>query len=238
MNKFKAFILFAALIVFATGCSTSKGFNGRGATIKTPELDGRTTEEQIDNILGVKPQLDLPFKLGVYVLRGTGGSGEKLLSEAMLGEESEFESFLAEMKSSDIISEVVTIPASLVDNKDNLDEIRVAAARYGADAVLIINSIDSVDRYNNWSSILYLSIIGLWIIPGTNVDALSVVQGLLFDVRNGYLYFSFESEGRDDEIGTAVLLKNRHVLEKSRKKAALKFLQALRVRLEDLKPDQ
>ena len=234
MHELKIPVSFAAIaIALIAGCSSYGGFS-RGLAIDTSELEAMETSEQIEEITGIKSQLNFPFKLGVYIIGGEEGSGEKMLSDAMLGKENEFQGFLSELRSENIISEIITIPTSLVKTKDSLNEIRVAAARLGADAVLVINSLDNVDRYSNWASIFYVTIIGFWIIPGTNVDAVSIVQGIMFDVHNGYLYLSLESKGREERIGPEVLLRSKEVLSRARNEAALKFLEKLKMDLKEL----
>ena len=85
-----------------------------------------------------------------------------------------------------MISQMFIVP-NIFEMKD-LKTIRLAAAQQGADAVLIIRSVDQTDRYLNYASFLYITIIGLWIVPGSDLDALVMLRGAMWDVGNAYLY--------------------------------------------------
>jgi hypothetical protein len=90
-----------------------------------------------------------------------------------------------------------------------MEGIRLAAAEHGADAVLVFNGITDVDRYNNYSAFLYLTVVGLWLVPGTHADSLFVLDGAMWDVKNQYLYLSIEAEGLASKMGPQMVLQNK-----------------------------
>jgi hypothetical protein len=98
----------------------------------------------------------------------------------------------------------------------SLKSIRLAAARHHADAVLIVDYAPDVDRYNNVTAVLYLTLVGGFLIPGTHSDALVMMNGALWDVRNEYLYMTVEVEEEAQRIGPAFLLQDEHTIEKAK----------------------
>jgi len=114
------------------------------------------------------------------------------------------------------------IPAARVA-KNDLAGIRLAAAEHGADAVLVLNGITEVDRYNNFASFLYLTVVGLWLVPGTHTDSLFVLDGAMWDVKNQYLYLSVESEGLASKTGPQMILKDKDSVVEAKKRAVQSF---------------
>ncbi|CUS36178.1 hypothetical protein [Candidatus Nitrospira nitrificans] len=104
-----------------------------------------------------------------------------------------------------------------------MEGIRLAAAEHGADAVLIVNGIADVDRYNNYSAFLYLTIVGMWLVPGTHADSLFVLDGAMWDVKNQYLYLSVESEGVASKMGPTMVLQNKKGTTEAKKLAVQSF---------------
>src|SRR5512145_2171842 len=81
-----------------------------------------------------------------------------------------------------------TVMASLADPHRAPRVKRSSAARRAADAVLVITGASAVDRYSNWASLLYVTLVGLWVVPGTHADGIFLAAGSVWDVRNEFLY--------------------------------------------------
>ena len=52
-----------------------------------------------------------------------------------------------------------------------------------------------LDEYVNPLSVLDVTIVGMWIAPGHHRDALTIVEGVMLDNRNEYLYAFARGEG-------------------------------------------
>jgi hypothetical protein len=68
---------------------------------------------------------------------------------------------------------MVTITDSAVAGED-LRAARLAAARHGGDAVLVVTGASAPDHYSNWAALLYVTIVGVWVVPGSRVEASSL----------------------------------------------------------------
>ena len=216
------YILLSLSALFLFSCANSQGFN---RDQMRSELKDQTieTESNIEAVLKLKPQLPKKFKLAIYFKRNnsyyynyhnwTGENKEQL------------KGLKKDLIKKGIVSDAFIINDSIV-NGNKLKDIRLAAARSGADAVMVIDGISSVDKYNNPLGATYFLIVTPFFVPGTEADALFVSRANLWDVRNEYLYLSVESEGIAKETRPAFFTEEQRVIEKAKNKA-----------LEDLAPD-
>ncbi len=242
--------LCCVLILFP-GCATKQGFD-RGALRE--HLYGASveiTEKEIQEVLELKSQLRFPFKLGVYFLerdRYGWGYGWGHHQSHWEGKDKQL-TWLKSLQDDGILSEIIPITSiTLVKDEDNeyryrnnapsLKNIRLAAARHHADAVLIVDYIPDVDRYNNFTSFLYITIIGGFFIPGTHSDALVMMNGALWDVRNEYLYLTVEVEEEQRRIGTAFLLRDEDTIREAKHKALSLFHEEVLQRIRRLKGEE
>jgi hypothetical protein len=226
-------------LVALSGCTSSRGFD-RGAlqedvrrfeslvpgqAKKQPDSP-QVTDDDIKRALELKPQITFPIKVGVYLNEswryGVGKwrwSGEDKGAILAWG---------SKLKNSGIVSEMLVISNATVTTADtkpfpDVKAIRLAAAQHGADAVLVVKGVADVDRYNNPLAVLYLTLIGAFILPGTHVDALFMMNGALFDVRNEYLYLTAEAESLEKSLGPGATIQDKEVIEAAKKKALEHF---------------
>lgn len=119
-----------------------------------------------------------------------------------------------------IISDIFVLSDSILEGTDN-KAIRLAAARVGADAVLIVNGVSSIDRYNNALGGTYFLIITPFFVPGTVADGLVMINAAMWDVRNQYLYLSAEAEGTAKQTRPAFFIEESHVINEARSNAVV-----------------
>ncbi len=163
---------------------------------ETPGIPSKLefSSKGVEEIESIRPQLKAPFRLAVAPplwrsdLHWTAG------------ERAEIESWRKELVDSGVLSDLVLIPPITYelgrhDPKSAFEQVREAAARHHADAVLVIRDVEADSTRQNPLSVLYLTIVGCWIVPGSTAEAVSMMQGLILDNRNEYLYASCESEG-------------------------------------------
>ena len=211
----KYFILcLSAMFLFS--CASSQGFN-RDQMRSVLNDDSPKTESEIEQILSLKPQLPRNFKLAVYFKGNSGYYGygySKWTSE----NKEKLQVLKQGLIDKGIISDAFIINDSIVSGP-KLKDIRIAAARSGADAVMVIDGVSSVDRYNNPLGATYCLLVTPFFVPGTEADALFVSRANLWDVRNEYLYLSVESEGMANETRPAFFSENEGVIEKAKKES-------------------
>ncbi len=215
----------ALLILSVTACASSSGFD-RGNLSSQMSVQKIVTEDDIQRAIELKPQLPAPFKLAIYLARPKANwryesswiwAGEDKAKLLEMG---------TELKNKNIISEVFIIGDSILEGTDN-KAIRLAAARAGADAVLIVNGVGAIDRYNNVLGSTYILLVTQFFIPGTEIDSLVMLSASMWDVRNQYLYLSSEAEGSANESRPAFFAEESRVTKSAKANA----LAALKVEL-------
>lgn len=221
--------MLTVLVIILTGCAASKGFD-RGAL--RGSFGQITTDQDIQAVLALKPQLPSPFKVAVYLNSISMNNQRRLWTEA---DKNALLVYVDQLKNAGIVSEVYLISDDVAqpnnpaifphsqNRANSLKELRLAAARYGADAVLTIIDVSSVDRYNNAAAFLYWTIIGAYVAPGTHSDALVMIKSSLWDVRNEYLYATEEAEGIVQRIGPALLLDDMKSINQAKQVAITEF---------------
>ena len=218
--------LLLAPILLLAACAGPRGFDrgamSREARVETPVVN----DAEIARVLAIRPQLAPPFKLAVYfrwTQPWTGADKDAVLAR------------IAPLVGAGTLSQLIPIADSLVERGD-LKSIRLAAARCGADAVLVVNGTSQIDRYSNAASALYWTIIGLFVVPGTSADALFLGNATLWDVRNEYLYASAEAEGGEHGIGTPFSVHDDALKAAARAKGMKALGEEIERRLKALAP--
>ena len=218
--------LLAPLVLLAA-CAGSRGFD-RGAMSRELRSDTPVVnDEEIAKVLALRPQIAPPFKLGVYFRSTQRWTGSD--KDAVLGR-------VGRLVGAGPLSQVIPIADSVVTPREDLKAIRLAAARYGADAVLVVNGATQIDRYGNAASALYWTVIGLFVVPGTSADALFLGNATLWDVRNEYLYASAEAEGSEHAIGTPFSVDDDRLRAAARAKGTKALGEEVERRLKALAP--
>lgn len=199
------------VMLLLAGCATKKGFN-RGEMTSAAQashllffLSSNLTVEQIEQL---KAQVHLPVKLAVAppVISYGHGWGNHELHTWNPDETREIESWAGPLKKAGVVSELVILPSFLIEQcKGNdpgcaLRVSRSAAARVQADALLLINLASNVEKYTNQASLLDVTIIGLWLVPGHHRDALTIAEGVMIDNRSEYLFAYARGEAEEKTV--------------------------------------
>ncbi len=182
-------ILVVMLALVLAACSSApRSFEGSGLYRTAPEQKV-VVEDDIKHAFALKPQLPAPFRLAVYFKpnydRSWQWRGEDKDRLLQMG---------AELKGKKIISDMIVLQDDLVEGGDRR-AVRLAAARAGADAVLMVNGDGNVETSSNPLSLTYVLIVPYLLAPGTQADGLFVARATMWDVRNQYLYLAAEAEG-------------------------------------------
>ncbi|MAY00069.1 MAG: hypothetical protein CMI08_12895 [Oceanospirillaceae bacterium] len=207
----KKLLLILATMVL-TSCATSSGFNRNQLWASLDESPQVVTDADIQKALDAKPQLRPPFRLAVYTELNSWRTHWDAADKAA------FALLAGRLKAAGIVSDVVYLNPTIVSEHKH-DSIRLAAARTGADAVMIVNGTGAADRYNNAWGASYFLLITPFFIPGTVVDGIFMMSASMWDVRNDYLYLSAEAEGQVSETGSAFLLDSNTVINEAKTKA-------------------
>lgn len=199
-------------LLVASGCAT--GFD-RGALVERLQKEGvyEVQDKEIQEVRALKPQLAFPCRIAVY-LKPPSGSDWRWTTQ-----DKEILNHSAKVLEKEGIASSI-IPMSGMFAKDgDLKHLRMEAARYGADALLVIQGVQQTDSYLNPAAVLNLTVVGGFIIPASHRDTLFLVEGVLVDVGNGCLYASVESEGEGRIVRPTFIVEEKEAINRAKKKA-------------------
>ncbi len=205
-------MLLVLLALTLAACSTTRGFE-RGSLGGVRPSERVVTDDDIKQALSLKAQLPSPFRLAVYLVPSPWGYSHADHAWRWLGEDKDRILQLGdELKRKKIISDCILLQDDIVDGSGN-KAIRLAAARAGADAVLIVNGTSDVHTEYNAAAFSYALLLPALFVPGTRADALFIASGTIWDVRNHYLYLASEAEGSASETGSAWKIEESRILK-------------------------
>ena len=214
-------IIAALLTLVVSGCG-SRGFDRQ--MISEQLRHAPVADEEIRAALAVRPAATPPLAVGVYfrpVRSRTSSPAWRAPASAWSWRGEDKDVLLAtDITSSELIASMFPIVDPTVDS-DDVKGARLAAARHGADAVMIVTGAADLDAYSNPLSLLYLTIVGLWVVPGTHRDALFAAHATLLDVATGYLYASAEAEGRGTLVRPLLFIDDDEAIARARREALI-----------------
>ena len=211
------------ILVVVGGCASSRGFNREAMQDMLRAEPDVVTERDIARALDMQSELPSPFRLALYFTTHQAPFHFSVQRPNWLSADKELVlNSLKALRDENVIKTAFVLADSTVQGTLNRD-IRLAAARYNADVVLIVNGAASVDRYNNARAAWYATILGIYLAAGTHSDALFMIEGTLWDVRNGYLYGTQTAEGTAQSVGPAASLQDKEVVARAKEAALESF---------------
>ncbi|MBH0194650.1 MAG: hypothetical protein HP494_03405 [Nitrospira sp.] len=211
------------LMLLACGCAGSAEFDRTAmrATLGIAEIPAAqhvSAEAHAD-----MPNTPHPLRLALYFVERDMPIRHKIqMARWMDSEKDALLKRLAPLQHEGIVADIFLLADSTIRGYD-VKQIQRAAARYDADAVLIVEGVGSVDRYNNGYAAWYVTLIGAYIASGTVGDALFMIHSSLWDTRAERLCATQTVDGRSTLIGSAVLLEDSQVLAQAKTAALAEF---------------
>ena len=222
--------LISVLVFVLCGCATSRGFD-RGALRTQTSEQRMIAEEDIAKVLALKPQLPRGFKLGIYLVPPEPGQLPYTPEWNWTGEDKdELLKMAAPLKEKGIVADAYIVPESLLDGRSRR-AVRLAAARSGADAVLIVGGVPAIDRYNNELGYTYVLLLTALVVPGTVADGLFITNASMWDVGNDYLYLSVEAEGVASQTAAPVFIAEERIIKRAKAEAVQELQKDVTARL-------
>lgn len=210
----RALLWFPLLAVM--GCTT--GFD---RVALHQQLNGNAflvNDADIEKVLALKPQIRFPANVAVYLDSGRFGEWRWDAQDKQA-----LTDWGEALKHEGIAASFFLIPDLIVGEKQNLDSLRVAAARCGADVLLVIRGASQNNTYKNATAALNLTVVGGYVVPSTHCDSLFVMQGALIDVGNGFVYGSVETEGKGSIVRPKFTLEEKVATDEARRQALKRF---------------
>jgi rhombotail lipoprotein len=240
MQKSKT--VWSLIFLLVSGCAGNQRFDRVAMSEALPVDTIPISENQLPASQGV--HLSTPLRLGVFFVNRDFPNGQSIRKvEWLTMDREQLLRQLAPLQNEQILVDAfVLMDATL--RGDNIRGIRQAGARYGADVVLIVDGTAAVGRYNNRYALLYPTLLGAYLAPGTESDALVMVTGSLWAVRSEWHAPIQTVEGESKVVGSAVLVEDSTALQEAKERAiqalgmrVIDQLRLLAVELSDAKPN-
>jgi len=220
------------VMLLLAGCATKKGYNrGEMAAAQASHPLFQSSDLTAEQIEQLKAQVHLPVRLAVAppIISTGRGWGSREFNTWNPDETKEIESWAHPLKKAGVVSDLVILPALLLEQCQANDQgcamrvSRSAAARMQTDAVLLISLASSVEKYTNQASLLDVTIIGMWLIPGHHRDALTIAEGVMMDNRNEYVYAYARGEAEEKTVRPFMYASSWKAVRPSRLRALQSF---------------
>jgi rhombotail lipoprotein len=215
------------LVLGLSGCVMSSGFNRGLLESRLREENAKITDDDIKQIQTLKPQLHFPCRIAVALTAGGDWRWAPKDRQAL-------DHWDKALRDKGIASDVVFMSTMFLHG-DSLKELRAAAAKYGADALLVIKGSAATSSSMNPAAVLNVTVLGGFVVPGSHRDALFLIEGGLVDVANGYLYASMEAEGEGRTMGPTFIIEERDAIDRAKQEALTAFGPELLLRLTNLR---
>ena len=201
--------------ILLAGCAT--GFDRAALQERLNDGTLQMPDDEIVTARAARPQLRLPCRVAVYLKPGDRSDWRWTPED-----KAAMEPWAATLKKEGIATEVFPLPDMLA-GKGEMQQLRVAAAKCGADVLLVIHGAAQTDSYKNPAAVLNLTILGGYVVPGSHKDSLFMMEGCLMDVDNGYIYTGATAEGVGKIVRPTFLIEDKDAIALAKTKAIGQF---------------
>ncbi len=215
---------FAILLALVPACGGSMGMD-RGPLAAAPAEQAVVIDDaRIADALARQPQLPDRVRVGVWFRGPTDGAWRW-----------SFEDRERVVQASETVDRVELFPISrgFVEGED-LASLRLAAARHGAHAILIVEGRSEQETSDNGWLATYPMILPILFAPAQELDSRFAIDAQMYDVRNGFLYLTAESEGLEEQQRAHVWIDRDGGIREARRLAVEHLHAELRDRLAHL----
>lgn len=215
------------ICLFLCGCAN--GFDRAALQERLNDGSLQMPDAAIVEARAAKPQLKLPCRIAIYLKPADRGDWRWTNED-----KATMEQWAKTLKAEGIASEVISLPDMLTGKGNDLKELRLAAAKCGADVLFVIHGAAQTDSYKNFASVLNLTVIGGYIVPGSHRDSLFMMEGCLLDVDNGYLYTGVQAEGVGKIVRPTFIIDDKDSVSRAKASAVWQFGEELLKRMRSL----
>jgi len=201
--------------VLLSGCA--HGFDRNALRERLNDGTLQSTDADIAAARALKPQLRLPCRMAVYLQPSRERDWHWTPEDRAA-----MEQWVATLKQEGIVADVIPLPEMLVKD-GNLKELRLAAARCGADVLFVVHGAAQTDSYKNFAAVFDVTVVGGFVVPGSHKDTLFLMEGLLLDVENGYIYTGVQAEGVGKIIRPSFMIEERDAIVRAKTKTVAQF---------------
>jgi len=226
-------IILSLIILLSTGCTSSQGFDRVAMDERLHANPTSIQENQPRSTQSVRPSP--PVRLGVFFVKHDVPDTASIKKvEWLSADRDHLLHELAPLRDEQLLTDTFVLMDVRLRG-DDIRGIRQAGARFGADIVLVIDGIAAVDRYNNRLAWLYPTLIGAYLAPGTESDALVMATGSLWAVHSDWYAPIQTVEGKSKVKGAAAFVGDNAPVQEAKQQAIHALGQRIADQLQGLK---
>lgn len=230
--------LLPLLFIALSACTTGLEFDRAGMQDALHQRLALAGERETRSQTESPPPFAGPFRLGVYFVQTEFPTRQSMQSVEWRGADKDgLVQRLSPLRDDRIVREVVILAEPTVRTLTR-QELRQASVRYGIDVLLLVAGVGAVDRQNNAYALLYPTLIGAYLAPGTVIDALCMLDGVLWDLRTDTMLDRQTAEGQAQRTGAVVMVDDTDVLREAKHRAIEAFGARLVEHLRSLRHEQ
>lgn len=191
-----------------------------------PQAPGATMSEkdvqaEIDRLFAARPSAAVPKTVLLFEVESSGMTNMRSARKRLMLRRDTGEAMKAALEETGLFEQIDFLPEVYLPagRANDLKTLRIAAARAHADGLLIYSTEAGYEYRPNALSLFYLTIVGAFIVPGSEGSALVVSKAVLLDVKTGYIYRVFEAYGEESSLAPVALLNEEELEFKARKQA-------------------
>jgi rhombotail lipoprotein len=188
-------------IVILSACSTYFGQqrNGISSSLVDFLYPGGEVPPPVSDAI---PNLTVPLRVGVAFVPGRGASPISEVLKTQLLEKTK-----AAFSGYDFISEIVVIPDAYLRTGGGWESLGQVSRLYQTDVMALVSYDQVANTDDNKASLLYWTIVGAYIIEGTNQAVQTFVDTAVFDVPTQRLLFRAPGINRKESSSTLINLE-------------------------------
>lgn len=182
------------------GCFSSLGHQRGGVSSSLVDFlypEGEIPPAPVDSI----PDLQIPLRVGLAFVPGKNDAEVTEVLKAQLLEKTK-----AAFSGYDYIKEIVVIPDAYLRSGGGWTSLEQVSRLYQTDVIALVSYDQVANANDNKASLLYWTIVGAYVIPGTNRAVQTFVDTAVFDVPTRKLLFRAPGISRDESLSTLVNL--------------------------------
>lgn len=198
MKTLKLILVF--VIVFLAGCSTMLSQNANQETRSSSLVDFLYPNEQSRQAHQPSiPTLNLPATVGIAFIPNQNDAGIRSNEEIAL-----LEKVKKQFLQYDYIDRIEVIPSSYLKGGQGFTTLDQVSRLYDVDIMALVSYDQVSQTLENNAAFLYLTIVGLYVIPGNENTVQTFVDTAVFDVKSKKMLFRAPGINKVDQRSTAV----------------------------------
>ena len=225
----ESLVIPAMALLFLVGCAT--GYDKAAA-------ENRLKKITLDNISQKPNTIRTPLKVALFADMETMNSPEQFEEtwDWSSGDKKLIISYLVNLQELGYISDYFVIPDAPDFSMQDINYLINEARKQDADVLITLRGIIKVNRYFNPAAILDMTILGACLFPGSNCDALLLLNMDMWNVKDKDCILTVVGEGIKRISEPTFLLEPDDAIVPVRRDTLRKVLAEFKKRCREIKP--